>query len=174
MLFFKQKTAYEMRISDWSSDVCSSDLPMSTNLDIYSWLVDSRMMPVNLTQDNQATDTLPTPSPDGKWLAYVAMARPGYEADRLVLMLRNLESGATKRLTDAWDRSVGSIAWAPDGKSLYVTAQDTLEHPVFRVDAATGKVERLKASPEVVEGNIGDVTPLTGGSLLYLRHSATP
>src|SRR3546814_4913893 len=27
ILFFKQKTAYEMRISDWSSDVCSSDLP---------------------------------------------------------------------------------------------------------------------------------------------------
>src|SRR3546814_1884186 len=27
MFFFKQKTAYEMRISDWSSDVCSSDLP---------------------------------------------------------------------------------------------------------------------------------------------------
>src|SRR3546814_17013826 len=25
--FFKQKTAYEVRISDWSSDVCSSDLP---------------------------------------------------------------------------------------------------------------------------------------------------
>src|SRR3546814_6924642 len=29
--FFKQKTSYEMRISDWSSDVCSSDLP-SANL----------------------------------------------------------------------------------------------------------------------------------------------
>src|SRR3546814_8711967 len=28
--FFKQKTAYEMRISDWSSDVCSSDLPVAT------------------------------------------------------------------------------------------------------------------------------------------------
>src|SRR3546814_4403996 len=28
--FFKQKTAYEMRISDWSSDVCSSDLPKAT------------------------------------------------------------------------------------------------------------------------------------------------
>src|SRR3546814_14576563 len=26
VIFFKQKTAYEMRISDWSSDVCSSDL----------------------------------------------------------------------------------------------------------------------------------------------------
>src|SRR3546814_9576616 len=29
VFFFKQKTAYEMRISDWSSDVCSSDLPRS-------------------------------------------------------------------------------------------------------------------------------------------------
>src|SRR3546814_3121528 len=29
MLFFKQKTAYEMRISDWSSDVCSSDLSLA-------------------------------------------------------------------------------------------------------------------------------------------------
>src|SRR3546814_20183551 len=28
--FFKQKTAYEMRISDWSSDVCSSDLALTT------------------------------------------------------------------------------------------------------------------------------------------------
>src|SRR3546814_6899129 len=56
--------------------------------------------------------------------------------------------------------------------SLYVTAQDTLEHPVFRVDAATGKVERLKASPEAFEGNIGDVTPLPGGALLYSRNSA--
>src|SRR3546814_4728562 len=31
--FFKQKTEYEMRISDWSSDVCSSDL----NLLAYAW-----------------------------------------------------------------------------------------------------------------------------------------
>src|SRR3546814_6734149 len=30
-VFFKQKTAYEMRISDWSSDVCSSDLLMVAN-----------------------------------------------------------------------------------------------------------------------------------------------
>src|SRR3546814_9281085 len=32
LLFFKQKTAYEMRISDWSSDVCSSDLRSRTLL----------------------------------------------------------------------------------------------------------------------------------------------
>src|SRR3546814_5331450 len=34
MFFFKQKTAYEMRISDWSSDVCSSDLDTYGKIDI--------------------------------------------------------------------------------------------------------------------------------------------
>src|SRR3546814_7549569 len=33
--FFKQKTAYEMRISDWSSDVCSSDLLIKNNQTVY-------------------------------------------------------------------------------------------------------------------------------------------
>src|SRR3546814_9046478 len=37
--FFKQKTAYEMRISDWSSDVCSSDL---TRADLASLIGQSR------------------------------------------------------------------------------------------------------------------------------------
>src|SRR3546814_5627090 len=32
IFFFKQKTAYEMRISDWSSDVCSSDLSLPSAL----------------------------------------------------------------------------------------------------------------------------------------------
>src|SRR3546814_16733173 len=32
VFFFKQKTAYEMRISDWSSDVCSSDLPRGRSM----------------------------------------------------------------------------------------------------------------------------------------------
>src|SRR3546814_1320083 len=34
LFFFKQKTAYEMRISDWSSDVCSSDLQRIDDLDL--------------------------------------------------------------------------------------------------------------------------------------------
>src|SRR3546814_14252435 len=34
VFFFKQKTAYEMRISDWSSDVCSSDLAHSSDLEL--------------------------------------------------------------------------------------------------------------------------------------------
>src|SRR3546814_11787701 len=35
LFFFKQKTAYEMRISDWSSDVCSSDLGFEGDLQAF-------------------------------------------------------------------------------------------------------------------------------------------
>src|SRR3546814_3130654 len=36
--FFKQKTAYEMRISDWSSDVCSSDLTLPADMTVHAAL----------------------------------------------------------------------------------------------------------------------------------------
>src|SRR3546814_1741937 len=48
--FFKQKTAYEMRISDWSSDVCSSDLDYRVRLRIDGILKQSAKMPVKLNQ----------------------------------------------------------------------------------------------------------------------------
>src|SRR3546814_7855437 len=51
--FFKQKTAYEMRISDWSSDVCSSDLPRDLDLGFYLF---QGMQPRGLTPD--LNDTL--------------------------------------------------------------------------------------------------------------------
>ena len=138
----------------------------STNLDIYKSeyaLGD----PINVTPTNRATDTMPTPSPDGKYLAWAAMARAGYEADRRVLMLRDLNSGKVTALTDKWDRSVGSIAWAADGKSLLVVAADTLEHPLFRV-GLDGKVTRLTE-----RGNISAAVPLANGGIVYAIDSLT-
>jgi dipeptidyl aminopeptidase/acylaminoacyl peptidase len=139
---------------------------LSTNLDIFAVPADGSAPPVNLTAANKATDTLPTMSPDGRTLAYVAMARPGYESDRTVLMLRDLASGAVRPLTQQWDRSVGSIEWAPDSRSLLVTAEDTLENPVFRVDAASGKVTRLTG-----DGNYGNVHALAGGGAIATMNS---
>src|SRR3546814_33783 len=46
--FFKQKTAYEMRISDWSSDVCSSDLEAAAERSSGSLRVTARLpRPIN-------------------------------------------------------------------------------------------------------------------------------
>jgi len=140
--------------------------PLSTNLDIFQAPSDGSAAPVNLTDPNDATDTLPTVSPDGKTLAYVAMARPGYESDRQVVQLRDIASGDTRALTQAWDRSVGSIEWAPDGKSLLVTAEDTLEGPVFSVDVANGKVTRLTK-----DGSFGNVHALANGGAVATMNS---
>ena len=139
---------------------------LSTNLDIFAAPSNGSAPAVNLTAANKATDTQPTMSPDGRTLAYVAMARPGYESDRTVLMLRDVASGTVRPLTQAWDRSVGSIEWTKDGRSLLVTAEDTLETPVFQIDAATGKVSRLTN-----DGSFGNVHALPSGGVLATMNS---
>ena len=138
----------------------------STNLDIFAAPSDGSRPPVNLTDANDALDSLPAVSPDGRTLAYVAMARPTYEADRQVIYLRDLATGQVRPLTQGWDRSVGSIAWSRDGRSLIVDAQDTLENPLFRVDAATGEVTRLTR-----EGSAHNARPLPDGSVVYTLNS---
>jgi dipeptidyl aminopeptidase/acylaminoacyl peptidase len=138
----------------------------STNLDIFAAPTDGSAPPTNLTDANDATDNLPAVSPDGRTLAYFAMARPTYEADRQVLMLRDLTSGQVRALTQNWDRSVDSIEWAKDGKSLIITAGDTLEEPVFRVDAATGNVTRLTK-----DGHFGNVRALANGDVIATMNS---
>ncbi|HVF83989.1 MAG TPA: S9 family peptidase [Sphingomicrobium sp.] len=140
--------------------------PTSTNFDIFASPADGSAPPTNLTEGNDAVDTLPTVSPDGRTLAYVAMARPTYEADRQVLMLRDLTSGQTRALTKEWDRSVASIAWAPDGRSIVVDANDTLENPLFRVDVASGRVTRLTRT-----GTAHNARPLAGGAVLFAMNS---
>ena len=143
--------------------------PLSTNLDIWSAFADGRAAPVNLTKANEATDTQPAVSPDGRTLAYLAMRRPGYESDRLVLTLRDIASGKLTSLTERWDRSVGSIAWAPDSRALYVTADDTQETPLFRVDAATGAVTRLTQ-----QGHVSGVTVSAKGVVAAINSLTAP
>ena len=140
--------------------------PTSTNLDIFSAPADGSAQPTNLTADNDGTDNLPTLSPDGSSLAYFSMARAGYEADRQVLQVRDLATGQVRAITANWDRSVGSIAWSKDGKSIIVDAQDTLETPLFRVDVASGRVTRL-----TTEGAAHAAAPLADGSVLFAMNS---
>src|SRR3546814_17625050 len=58
VLFFKQKTAYEMRISDWSSDVCSSDLQKNAAChcveDVLRYLCGDHARQVGIEPGNEA------------------------------------------------------------------------------------------------------------------------
>lgn len=141
--------------------------PISTDLDIYRVSADGSSAPELLTAENDALDSLPTPSPDGRYLAYVAMARPGYESDRTVLHLRDLVTGETRALTQNWDRSVQGIAWAPDGQSLWIVAKEGLDTAVFRYVLALGAIERVSGA-----GSISALSPQSDGSLIVAMASA--
>jgi dipeptidyl aminopeptidase/acylaminoacyl peptidase len=143
--------------------------PLSTNLDIFAVPADGSAAPTNLTPGNKGMDNLPTVSPDGRSLAWFAMARAGYEADRQVLMLRDLATGTVRAVTANWDRSVGSIAWSPDSKRILVTAEDTQENPIWSVDPASGKVARLTG-----EGNVSAVVPTARGAVFAMNSLLAP
>src|SRR3546814_5216464 len=68
--FFKQKTAYEMRISDWSSDVCSSDLVGYPSGD-----AETRIMRLVRAQELAARSANPAPLPSRISQASIFAAR---------------------------------------------------------------------------------------------------
>lgn len=115
----------------------------STNFDLYEVPAAGGAAPRNLTADNPAWDTKPAFSPDGKTLAYLAMARPGFEADRFKMVLMDVATGKKRVLADNWDRSIADFQWRPDGKALLANADDIGNHRLFSLDVASGKVTAL-------------------------------
>jgi dipeptidyl aminopeptidase/acylaminoacyl peptidase/dipeptidase len=117
--------------------------------------------------DNPALDQAPRYSPDGRWLAWLAMSRPGYEADRRVLVVRDRSSGELRRLTERLDRVVRDPRWSPDSRRLYFTARDEGRVALYTVSLA-GKVERLLA-----EGAVSDLAVAPDGRrLVFVRSRA--
>ncbi len=123
--------------------------PWSTNFDIYTVPADGSTPPRNLTAANKAWDAWPVPSPDGKWLYYLAQKVPGFESDRFAIMKMNLASGKTEELDPDWDRSPGSLSISSDGRTLYATADDEGQHPLFAIDTGDGSVDKLVSDGSV-------------------------
>jgi dipeptidyl aminopeptidase/acylaminoacyl peptidase len=114
----------------------------STNNDL--WIVPVNGGPAkNITADNPASDSTPLYSPDGKYIAYRAQQRPGYESDRFRLMLYDRKSGEKKNLTENFDRWVGTMAWAPNSKDIYFSAENSGDAPIFHtaVDSHTWPIK---------------------------------
>ncbi len=117
--------------------------PWSTDFDLFLSPVDASHEPQLITTENRAWDTAPIFSPDGRWFAYLAMERPGFEADRFRVFLQEWPHGERRVLTQDWDRSVGSMTFSPDGQSLLVTAQNLGNTSLFSIDVGSGEVTQL-------------------------------
>jgi len=135
--------------------------PWSTDFDLYLAPVDGSEPPKCLTQKNEAWDTNPVFSPDGKTLAYLAMARPGYEADRFRIILRQWPGGTQRVLTEEWDRSPSSFCFSGDGQTLYTAAENMGQKSLFAVNVQTGAVRTI------VQAGSVDSPGVTGERIVF-------
>ncbi len=153
----------------FAARVAGREEAWSTNFDLWLAPLDGSTEPRNLTPDNPAWDTGPVFSADGKTLAWLAMARPGYESDRFRVVTMAWPRGKAKVLTERWDRSPGSIAWSPDGRTIYAAAGNNGQRSLFAIDAASGKTRTL-----VEQGWVGAVAT-AGERVVYgLDHLRSP
>ena len=116
----------------------------STNSDVFLVDVDGARNIRNLTEANKAWDGTPSFSPDGKQLAWLAMKRPVFESDRTRITILDVEGGKQRVVTEAWDRSPGSITWSTDAKTIFTSADHIGNHSLFAVDVASGKEKLLE------------------------------
>jgi len=109
----------------------------------------SQTQPKNITADNPASDSTPLYSPDGKYIAYRAQKRPGYESDRFRLMLYERKAEKSKPLTQTLDSWVGTFTWSLDSKRLYFAHEWQGKSPVDSFS-----IERPYDSTITVDGDL--------------------
>jgi dipeptidyl aminopeptidase/acylaminoacyl peptidase len=140
--------------------------PWSTNFDLYEVVLGDSSAPRNLTADNQAWDAQPAYSPDGTQLAYLAMDRPGFEADRFHLVLLDVRTGTKRHLTQGWDRSIANFAWSRDGRTLFATADHLGQRPLWSIDVKSGRATQLTLAGEVESFSVGTAALVYSASSL--------
>jgi len=111
---------------------------LSTNGDIWTVPFDGGGKPVDLTVGNKAFDGTPRYSPDGKWIAYRAQTRPGFESDLFRLMVFDRATRQSRSLTEGFDNWVQDFVWSPDSKSLYFESSVAGRSAIFRAAVGGG------------------------------------
>jgi dipeptidyl aminopeptidase/acylaminoacyl peptidase len=116
----------------------------STNFDLFQTAADGKTAPRRLT-DNPAWDAAPSFSPDGKFLAYTAHSRPGYESDQFSVMVKPWPTGTARNLSveGKWDHSAGGMTWSADSKSIGVISEHVGQAGLFLVDIATAQARLI-------------------------------
>jgi dipeptidyl aminopeptidase/acylaminoacyl peptidase len=93
------------------------------------------------------SDSTPLYSPDGKFIAWRSQARAGFESDKESLIVYERASQHSGNPTAQFDRSVSSFTWGPDSTTIYFSAEDHGESPIYRIahGAPPSEIVRLHA-----------------------------
>ena len=83
-------------------------------------------------------DGEPVYSPDGQYIAYHAQLTAGYESGRWRVMLYDRQTGKIANLSEGFDRSADELAWSADSKTIYFTAENETQKPVYAMAARAG------------------------------------
>ncbi|WP_394203231.1 prolyl oligopeptidase family serine peptidase [Shewanella waksmanii] len=97
----------------------------------------------NLTPNNEAPDSNPRFSPDGKTLAFTRQLIHGFYADTANLNLYDLKRKTTREITTDWDRSVARFIWTADSKGFYAAIDDAATRRIYHISAKNGKVKPI-------------------------------
>jgi dipeptidyl aminopeptidase/acylaminoacyl peptidase len=98
--------------------------------------------PVKITL-NPGADSNPRYSPDGKYIAWRAQLRAGYESDRWRLMTLERGTGKVANLTETLDRWINSFTWSPDSASLFFTLTDRGRQAIQVIPVTGGAAGRV-------------------------------
>lgn len=139
----------------FSAKLQNAQEPTSTNFDIYSVNLDSPNQAKRLTAKNKAWDTQPVFSHNGKLMAYLAMQRPGFEADRLEVILVDLKTGQSENITSNWDRSFSSILFSKDDQSLFLTGNHIGTNALWKLDIKTKQHQRFNDNGYISGVSVG-------------------
>jgi dipeptidyl aminopeptidase/acylaminoacyl peptidase len=117
---------------------------------------------------NSGFDGNPVYSPDGKYIAYHAQLTPGYEADRWRVMLYDRQTGKNEDLSEKFDRSANDLAWSPDSKTIFFSAENETLRPIYAMAPRAG-AEQKKV---IADGyNLGFSLSSDGKTLVFERTS---
>jgi dipeptidyl aminopeptidase/acylaminoacyl peptidase len=138
----------------------------NTNVDIYVLAATGGTMR-DVTEASKGADNTPRYSPDGKWLSYLSMERPGFEADRQRLMLRPRTGGAPVEATAGWDLSVGAYEWCPDARCVIAAVEERGGVSLYRIDIPSFR------RTVVAQGGVNTSPSVGARALVYLHQSNT-
>jgi dipeptidyl aminopeptidase/acylaminoacyl peptidase len=121
----------------------------------------------NLTAANNASDSDPLYSPDGRYLAWGQQRIRGFYADKVRLMVRDRRTGAAREIGESFDRSASGFVWASDSRTLYASIDDAGTRRVYRYRLGGGAPQRLTDGQDIDSLALSD----RGGVMVGLRQS---